>query len=152
MARYILDTNIILGYLRSAPYAEYIEKTYAPFTLPNIAAMSVVSRGELISLGYRNRWGESRKAKLEELLKKVPQIDISHDAILQMYGEIDSFSQGYHPTKKLPMTSRNMGKNDLWIAATTASTNTTLITSDSHFDHLDKIFLSVIKIDSKTKP
>jgi len=92
MARYILDTNIILGYLRKAPYAEVVERDYAPFTSPNIAAMSIVSRGELISLGYRNKWGDARKAKLEELLRRIPQVDINNDAVMQMYGEIDAFS------------------------------------------------------------
>jgi len=44
-----------------------------------------------------------------------------------------------------------MSKNDLWIAATTAVTNTVLLTTDSDFDHLDKVFFSVIKIDPKVK-
>jgi len=151
MARYILDTNIILGYLRRAPYAEVVEKTYAPFTPPNIAAISVVSRGELISLGYKHKWGSEKKEKLGEVLRKIPQVDINTDRIMQMYGEIDAFSQGYHPTKTLTMTARNMGKNDLWIAATAAVTNTVLLTTDSDFDHLDKVFFSVIKIDPQIK-
>ena len=49
------------------------------------------------------------------------------------------------------MTARNMGKNDLWIAATTAATNTVLLTADKDFDHLDKVFFSVIKIDPQIK-
>ena len=151
MARYILDTNIILGYLRRAPFAEVVESTYAPFVPPNIAAMSVVSLGELISLGYKHKWGNEKKAKLGELLRKIPHVDINTDSIMQMYGEIDAFSQGYHPTKSLSMSARNMGKNDLWIAATTAATNTVLLTADKDFDHLDKVFFSVIKIDPQIK-
>lgn len=152
MARYILDTNIILGYLRSSPFAEYVEKTYVPFTSPNISAISVVSRGELISLGYKHKWGEPKQKKLEELLRKLPQIDISNYSIMQMYGEIDAFSQGYHPTKTLSMSARNMGKNDLWIAATASVTKASLITTDSDFDHLNGVFFPVIKIDQKSRP
>lgn len=152
MARYFLDTNIILGYLRSASYAAVVEKTFSPFSPPNIAAMSVVSRGELAALAYRNRWGAPKQTKLEELLKKIPQVDISNDAIVQMYGEIDAFSQGYHPTKSLTMSARNMGKNDIWIAATAAISNATLITTDKDFDHLHGIFLQVIYIDPSSKP
>ena len=37
-----------------------------------------------------------------------------------------------------------MGKNDLWIAATAASINATLVTSDKDFGHLDGVFLNVI--------
>jgi len=39
------------------------------------------------------------------------------------------------------MTARNMGKNDLWIAATTHVLNATLVTTDKDFDHLDKIYI-----------
>ncbi len=151
MARYFLDTGVILGYLRSALYAEVIEKTYSPFSPPNIAAMSVVSRGELVSLAYRHKWGMPKRTALEELLKKIPQVDINNDAIIQMYGEVEAFSQGYHPVKSLPMSARNMGKNDIWIAATAVVSNATLITTDKDFNHLDKTFLQVIYIDSALK-
>ncbi len=114
--------------------------------------MSVVSRGELITLGYRNKWDEVRNAKLEELMRKIPQVDINNDAVMQMYGEIEAFSQGFHPIKTLSMSARNMGKNDIWIAATTSVTRASLITTDSDFDHLDGIFFPVIKIDQKPRP
>ncbi len=41
------------------------------------------------------------------------------------------------------MTSRNMGKNDLWIAATTLLFNATLLTTDHDFEHLTPQFLRV---------
>ncbi len=134
------------------PYAEVVEKTFLPFSPPNIAAMSVISRGELASLAYRNKWATPKQTKLEELLKKIPQVDVNNDAIIQMFGEIDAFSQGYHPTKSSTMSARNMGKNDIWIAATAVISNATLITTDKDFDHLNGIFLSVIYIDPSSKP
>lgn len=152
MARYFLDTGIILGYLRSAPYAAVVEKTFSPFSPPNLAAMSVISRGELASLAYRNKWGTPKQTTLHELLKKIPQVDIDADAVIQMYGEIDAFSQGYHPTKSLRISARNMGKNDIWIAATAVISNASLITIDKDFDHLNGEFLSVIYIDPSSKP
>ena len=39
-----------------------------------------------------------------------------------------------------------MGKNDLWIAAVTAVTNATLITTDNDFEHLNKVYFDVLKI------
>jgi tRNA(fMet)-specific endonuclease VapC len=39
------------------------------------------------------------------------------------------------------MTARNMGKNDIWIAATTLLAKGTLVTSDADFEHLDPTFL-----------
>jgi predicted nucleic acid-binding protein len=50
------------------------------------------------------------------------------------------------------MTARNMGKNDLWIAATASVQSATLITTDKDFDHLNGVFLPVIYVDPKIKP
>ena len=43
----------------------------------------------------------------------------------------------------LGMSARNMGKNDLWIAATASVAAAVLITEDQDFDHLDGVFVSV---------
>ena len=40
-----------------------------------------------------------------------------------------------------------MGKNDVWIAATASVLDATLLTTDNDFDHLNKEFLTVAKID-----
>ncbi len=40
-----------------------------------------------------------------------------------------------------------MGKNDLWIAATCSTLGTTLITTDQDFNHLDKTFLNLQRVD-----
>jgi predicted nucleic acid-binding protein len=42
-----------------------------------------------------------------------------------------------------------MGKNDLWIAATSSVLNATLLTTDGDFDHLNGAYLTVIKIDQR---
>ena len=57
--------------------------------------------------------------------------------------------KGIHPKYKLPkgMAARNMGKNDLWIAATASITKTILLTTDNDFDHLiNSPFLQVQKV------
>ena len=43
------------------------------------------------------------------------------------------------------LTSRNMGKNDLWIAATAAVTQSKLLTTDGDFDHLNGSFIDLIR-------
>jgi len=50
MEKFVLDTGIILGYVRGAGYAEYIEKKYRLFSPPNIPLISIVSKGEIYSL------------------------------------------------------------------------------------------------------
>lgn len=44
------------------------------------------------------------------------------------------------------MSARNMGKNDLWIAATAAMSEATLLTTDNDFDHLDGHYFKVEKL------
>lgn len=63
-----------------------------------------------------------------------------------MYGQIDAYSQGKLENQPLKKSSRNMGKNDLWIAAIASLTNSTLITTDRDFSHLDKSFLDLALI------
>ncbi|MDZ7362317.1 MAG: type II toxin-antitoxin system VapC family toxin [candidate division KSB1 bacterium] len=143
MPRYVVDTGVLLGYLRASPYAVFVDQQYSPFTSPNIAAISIVTHGELRSLALQLQWGVSKQQRLKTLLRKVPYVDINNDAILQRYAEIDAFSQGKLNGRDLPvgMSARNMGKNDLWIAATASVLNATLITTDEDFDHLDGISL-----------
>ncbi len=40
-----------------------------------------------------------------------------------------------------------MGKNDLWIAATAYVTGASLMTTDGDFDHLNGVYLDLIKIE-----
>ncbi len=44
------------------------------------------------------------------------------------------------------MSARNMGKNDLWIAATAHILGAKLLTTDGDFNHLDGVFLDLKKV------
>ncbi len=44
--RYILDTNVLLSYLRADKLYDYVERNYAPFTLPNQSFLSIVTVGK----------------------------------------------------------------------------------------------------------
>lgn len=74
-------------------------------------------------------------------------IDIKFNDLIDAYAEIDAFSQGKLKNRPLKISSRNMGKNDIWIAATTYLTNSKLITTDKDFEHLDGEFFEVIIIE-----
>ena len=149
MQKFVLDTGVILGYIRAAGYALYIEKKYAPFTPPNIPLISVVSKGEIHSLAKQFGWGGGKLKTLDELLRKLPTVDISHDQVIQRYAEIDAFSLGKNTARPFPkgQTARVMGKNDLWIAASASVLNAALLTIDHDFDHLTGLFLDVKYID-----
>jgi tRNA(fMet)-specific endonuclease VapC len=153
MSIYVLDTSILVGYIYGSEYAEYIEAKYSIMQPSNITVVSSVTIGEMLSLAIQLNWGEKKKQEMEKLLEKFPTVDIGDRKILERYAEIDAYSQGKHPEKKLPkgMGPRNMGKNDVWIAATGSILKATLLTTDQHFDHLDSIFLRVIYIDQNLK-
>jgi len=61
------------------------------------------------------------------------------------YIEVDTYSQGKHPKLSLPfgVSARNMGKNDIWIAATALALNAELITTDKDFNHLNAVLVEV---------
>ena len=141
MMSYILDTNIILTWLRKAPLWEDISKKYQPdFTNTFI---SIVTVGELQSIAYQNSWGAKKLLKLESVLGELAIIDIRHERIIKCYAEIDAYSQGRHKSLKANFTARNMGKNDLWIAATTMAVGAKLMTTDKDFTHLDGVFFEL---------
>lgn len=153
MATYILDTGIVLGYLRGAGYADYAERQFSVSTPPNMTAVSIVTLGEMHSLCLQLGWGEDRRKTLIELMKSLPRVDISSDQIIERYAEIDAYSQAKYTPRGMPSVSspRNMGKNDIWISATGSVINATLLTTDKDFNHLNGIFLKVEYIDQSFK-
>lgn len=147
---YLFDTNILLLYMRPSDLKEKVEQMLNLQDKRDTLIVSVVSVGEIKSLAIQNKWGERRLEKLEALLQKILIADIRINSILQRYAEIDAFSQGKLSTLKANFTARNMGKNDLWIAATASVLNIPLLTTDNDFDHLNDVYLSLQKIDLKT--
>lgn len=106
-----------------------------------------MSIAEAQSIVYQNRWGSTKAQRLDEFFSSVRVISIDH-LLLPTYIGIDAYSQRTHPDyEKYPFSRpRNMGKNDLWIAATASLLNLQLVTTDKDFDHLETSFLSLQKI------
>jgi tRNA(fMet)-specific endonuclease VapC len=143
---YLLDTNILVHTIRNSPLSQQIETQYDPYGDSNEALISTVSIGELYSLAKRNRWGDNRKQRVDILLKKLKPISVEGEDLMEAYADIDTFSQGKHPELPLGRSSINMGKNDLWIAATAAIFQATLLTTDKDFDHLHNVFLKIERL------
>lgn len=141
--KYLLDTNILIIYLRDRKTKSHIESSFQPFDLPNVPLISVVSVGELKSFALRNKWGKKRLSKLDIFLEQLIIVDINSKDIVERYANIDTFSQGKLEDMPLGSSARNMGKNDLWIAATASVANATLLTTDKDFKHLDKNYLTL---------
>ena len=139
---YLIDTNIIVHFVRVSTTYEQLEKNIPLFSSDLDVYFSEVSVGEILSIANRNRWGSKKMERVETLLDSLTLIPISYPDIYRAYADIDSYSQSNHPTLSLPqgMTARNMGKNDLWIAATAYVLRATLVTTDKDFDHLQHFF------------
>jgi predicted nucleic acid-binding protein len=144
---YLLDTNVLIIYSRSANIARRIERDHQLFDGSNDLAISVVTIGEINSLIAQYDYGKRREKSIQNMLDKLLEIDINIRKILDLYGQIDAYSQGKLKDKKGNFTSRNMGKNDLWIAATASAFDMVLVTTDQDFDHLDGEFIKLKYID-----
>ncbi len=148
---YILDTNtnILVIYVRANEVARNLEKKLDFFAEENNLVISAVTLGEIRSLAIQNKWGNQKVKRLNQLLERFLVADINVREIIEKYAEIDAFSQGKLSGASTKFSARNMGKNDLWIAATGSVLNLVLVTTDSDFDHLHGQYLTVQKIDIK---
>lgn len=143
---YLLDTNILLNMVRNTSLYQEVNRNHDLFSPSNTSITSFVCIAEIRSIATRNGWGTGKMLLLEKLEQKVQPIWINNIAFIERYVEIDTFSLGKHPSKALSSSAKTMGKNDLWIAATASLLDAALITTDADFDHLNGIFLDVIKI------
>jgi tRNA(fMet)-specific endonuclease VapC len=146
MKTYLFDTNILLYFFRQDRNWEAINSTFELSIISN-NVVSVVGWGEILSLGTRNGWGERRMSELDRLDELFLIADIHDEKIIHRYAEIDAFSEGRLQSNPLGMSARNMGKNDLWIAATASVLGLTLLTTDKDFHHLDGVYLDLAFVD-----
>ena len=144
---YLFDTNIVLAYLNRSALAAFVNEQYAPLEQDNNVCISVVTAGELQSIALQSKWGNRRKKELATLLQIFSIINININYVIRLYAEIDAFSQGKLADRPLGDSARNMGKNDLWIAATVPYMEAILLTTDKDFNHLHGHFLDVIWLD-----
>jgi tRNA(fMet)-specific endonuclease VapC len=108
--------------------------------------ISIVTAGEIKSFAIQRKWGAARLHNMERSLKELVVFDVKFDVLINKYAEIDAFSQNLLPDRPLGKTPRNMGKNDIWIAATASVADAVLLTTDHDFDHLDKVFLQLERL------
>jgi predicted nucleic acid-binding protein len=145
---YILDTNILILLVKSKEFSDFFDTKYFSNS-DNTFFYTHITLGELDSISKQNQWGEKRLILLKNLLRGFSLVKSSSIDIVQSYGTIDAYSQGKLKNKPLPIgiSARNMGKNDLWIAASAIVLNATLLTTDKDFDHLTPHFMNIDWID-----
>jgi tRNA(fMet)-specific endonuclease VapC len=80
-------------------------------------------------------WGPARIAKLEQLLSELVRVSAGEPEVVKSYGVLYA-----HQTK----IGKKVGENDLWLAATAAAINGTVLTCDSDFLKIDPALVSYI--------
>ena len=151
MNLFLLDTGMMLGFVRGAPWATRVHEEYDLGSLETVVVTSIICQGELLALAEKRGWREKKRAKLARTLSRMPTLDINKQPILNAYALIDAWTHGKHVASPRnaspPKPARSMGKNDLWIAATAYANDAVLLTTDTDFDHLDDVWFKRIYID-----
>jgi tRNA(fMet)-specific endonuclease VapC len=151
MINVVIDTCVIIHIVRDSPTGKNCLVQLASIDPnPNII-ISVVTKAELESFSRQNNWGENKLAKLNTFFQIATVIDIksADNKLMEGYAFVDSYSKGRLPDPSgnlLSGSSKKMGKNDLWIAATAFALGLSLMTTDGDFDHLNGKLLNVIKV------
>lgn len=141
--RYTIDTNILVHLLTGSEIGKKIVKKIE--VEDAFLIISIVTKAEIVSIATQRAWGEKKVERLMSIISETLIVPIDTDEIVELYADIDAFSQGKNPRLDLGMSARNMGKNDLWIAATTKLTGSILLTTDNDFDHLDPGYFKIMK-------
>lgn len=149
MTNILLDTNILIHLVRGNAIAQQVKNYVGSVNEPQLF-VSVVNIAEAESLVVQWKWPNDKIERLKKLITSFIAIDIeqNNSELLDAYVKIDAYSQGKTPApngQPLNNSSRNMGKNDLWIAATAYAINAELLTTDGDFDHLDTSYFTVKK-------
>jgi tRNA(fMet)-specific endonuclease VapC len=134
----LLDTNVIVHVLRDDTVVSMIERAV---DLNQRNMTSVVVVGECRSLALAWNWGQKKQEALTQLLAQLLVVDINRAEILERYAAIDVATVN---------AGRKMSKNDLWIAATAAAIDGTVVSADGDFDAAAE--LGLVKAMNVRKP
>jgi tRNA(fMet)-specific endonuclease VapC len=138
---YVLDTNVLLALIRGKELGTAIDSAYGLRSSLQRHVISIVSQAELWVLADTNGWGEAKRRALQIMLNNVVVMPIDGQPIIDAYVRVAAADRAY------PAGSRNMGKNDIWIAATALQTGLPLLTTDKDFLFLHKGLIQVFWVD-----
>ena len=115
----LIDTNIAIGYIRTGAL------------VPEGTIISVIVAAELEAFALKADWGYQKVYVMRTLLERFRPVAIGEEMV-SAYAYLDAYSQGKLKEMLLPpgLTARNMGKNDLWLAATALYFDIELHTAD----------------------
>jgi tRNA(fMet)-specific endonuclease VapC len=150
VSRYLLDTNMLLGFVRSVPWATRIREEHYLADPEKMVYTSVVCKGEMFALAEKFGWGRNKRTRLQQVLNGIPTLYLDEE-VVSAYALIDAWTHGTSVDSPNnvppPQPAIPMSQNDLWIAATAHAMGTVLISTDGDFDHLKEDWLQFIYVD-----
>jgi predicted nucleic acid-binding protein len=127
---FLLDTSVIIHLVRGAEVGQRILRSHDLIHCQPRPLVSVVSLAEVRVMAEMNQWGEVKRQILERTLQSLVVVDINHPLVIDAYVHIALLARQH------PKGARQMGNNDLWIAACAAAAGAFLLTTDDDFRHL----------------
>ena len=106
---YLLDTNILIAYVRGGALGRRIESAHGLLVTPRVPLISIVTEGEVRSLARQLNWGAARLQQVDFLLSTFVRVSLDAPGVIEAYARLDAHSRSI---------GEIMGKNDVWIAAT----------------------------------
>jgi tRNA(fMet)-specific endonuclease VapC len=135
MRRFVLDTGVLLAMLKKHEVFETISNENNLDGEDVVFLLPLAVKTELICLGKKRSWGNAKMQDIDELIKDFIPI-YPNDQLIPIYVQTELYSVGKDPKNSHGNSSITMGKNDLWICASSVITNSSFITLDGDFDHL----------------
>ncbi len=139
---HLLDTNILLAYVRQGLLFAWIEARYVLTTSAPTPSISIVTQGEMRALALRLSWGAAKTQRLNQLLNLFIIVPLPITGIIDAYARIDHYCI---------QNGLVVGKNDLWIVATAHITGATILKTDRDFDPLHGLFLQRDWVDPASR-
>lgn len=145
--RIVLDSSILIAMVKNANFRIFFEANYRSEEYEFLACFA--NEVEPLSMAKRRKWGQKKRSFLSETFSTLKFINEVSPAIKEAYVEMEAYSMGQHPARKLPqgVSAKRIGQNDLWIAATAYTENAALLTMDADFLILQDEFIEVLFID-----
>lgn len=138
---YILDTNVLLALIRGNALGRSIDSAFGLRANLQRHVVSIVSQAELSVLADRRSWESAKQDAIQTMFESLVVLPVDGKALIDAYVEISRADAEW------PEGARNMGKNDIWIAATARHTGLPLLTTDKDFRFLHGNHIEVFWID-----
>ena len=121
-----------------------IEHIRQDLQVPSRLVTPIIMVGELKAFALKADWDIQKVRRKDGIINDYSTADIELEITL-IYAQTDAFSQGKLKNSSLGNSTRNMGKNNIWIAAIALYLDVELHTTDNDFDHLPATGLRLVK-------